>query len=72
MLERQRAERAATMLKDTMIGVDLAKSVFQVHGASMTGCVRFRKKLDTFCNRSRAVTGKRASCFCTRSWLAAG
>ena len=33
------------MLKDTMIGVDLAKSVFQVHGASMTGCVRFRKKL---------------------------
>lgn len=33
------------MLKDTMIGVDLAKSVFQVRGASMTGCVRFRKKL---------------------------
>lgn len=33
------------MLKDAMIGVDLAKSVFQVHGASMTGCVWFRKKL---------------------------
>lgn len=30
---------------DTMIGVDLAKSVFQVHGASMTGDVKFRKKL---------------------------
>ncbi len=30
---------------DTMIGVDLAKSVFQVHGASMTGQVRFRRKL---------------------------
>lgn len=29
----------------TMIGVDLAKSVFQVHGASMTGQPRFRKKL---------------------------
>ena len=32
-------------MKDTMIGVDLAKRVFQVHGASMTGQVRFRKKL---------------------------
>jgi len=31
--------------KDTMIGVDLAKSVFQVHGASMTGQPKFRKKL---------------------------
>lgn len=29
-------------------------------------------KIGHFCNRSRAVTGKRASCFCTRSWLAAG
>jgi len=28
-----------------MIGVDLAKSVFQVHGASMTGQLKFRKKL---------------------------
>lgn len=28
-----------------MIGVDLAKSVFQVHGASMSGEVRFRRKL---------------------------
>ena len=28
-----------------MIGVDLAKSVFQVHGASMTGHVKFRKRL---------------------------
>lgn len=33
------------MQKDTMIGVDLAKSVFQVHGASMNGNVMFRKKL---------------------------
>lgn len=30
---------------DTMIGVDLAKSVYQIHGASMTGEVKFRKKL---------------------------
>jgi transposase len=28
-----------------MIGVDLAKSVFQIHGASMSGELRFRKKL---------------------------
>lgn len=33
------------MTMDTMIGVDLAKSVFQLHGASMTGDVRFKKKL---------------------------
>jgi transposase len=32
-------------MKDTMIGVDLAKNVFQLHGASMTGQLRFRKKL---------------------------
>src|SRR5690554_1933540 len=33
------------MTKDTMIGVDLAKSVFQLHGASMTGRPQFCKKL---------------------------
>ncbi|MER9965124.1 hypothetical protein NKJ72_30415 [Mesorhizobium sp. M0045] len=33
------------MTKDTMIGVDLAKTVFQLHGASMTGQLKFRKKL---------------------------
>lgn len=32
-------------MKDTMIGVDLAKRVFQIHGASTTGQVKFRKKL---------------------------
>jgi transposase len=32
-------------MKDTMIGIDLAKRVFQLHGASMTGHVAFRKKL---------------------------
>ena len=32
-------------MNDTMIGVDLAKRVFQVHGATMTGQVKFRKKL---------------------------
>jgi transposase len=33
------------MRKDMMIGVDLAKSVFQIHGATMDGTVKFRKKL---------------------------
>lgn len=32
-------------MKDTMIGVDLAKSVFQLHGTSLSGQVEFRKKL---------------------------
>lgn len=32
-------------MKDAMIGVDLAKNVFQIHGASMRGHVKFRKRL---------------------------
>jgi len=32
-------------MKDTVIGVDLAKNILQVHGASMSGQVKFRKKL---------------------------
>ena len=32
-------------MKDTMIGVDLAKRVFQVHGAEMNGEAKFRNKL---------------------------
>ena len=33
------------MTKDTTIGVDLAKNVFQLHGASMNGQLKFRKRL---------------------------
>jgi len=32
-------------MEDIMIGVDLAKNVFQVHGALLTGEIHFRKKL---------------------------
>lgn len=32
-------------MKDMMIGIDLAKDVFPVHGALRTGEVQFRKKL---------------------------
>ena len=32
-------------MKDTMIGVDPAKSVFQLHGASLVGHLKFRKKV---------------------------
>jgi transposase len=32
-------------MNDTMIGMDLAKRVFQLHGATMAGEVKFRKKL---------------------------
>ena len=32
-------------MQNMMIGVDLAKNVFQVHGASQTGEVLYRKKL---------------------------
>lgn len=33
------------MTYDTMIGIDLAKNVFQVHGALLSGEVKFRRKL---------------------------
>jgi len=32
-------------MMDTMIGVDLAKNVFQLHGAAMTGHLKFRRKV---------------------------
>lgn len=32
-------------MRDTMVGVNLAKSVFQLHGASMAGHLKFRKKV---------------------------
>lgn len=33
------------MTYDTMIGIDLAKNVFQVHGALLSEEVKFRRKL---------------------------
>jgi transposase len=33
------------LMKDVMIGVDLAKTVFQIHAASMTSELLFRKKI---------------------------
>ena len=44
-VESHRAERTTTVLKDLTIGVDLAKNVFQLHAASMTGQPLFRRKL---------------------------
>lgn len=41
----QRHEKERTANEDTIIGVDLAKNVFQLHGATMTGHLSFRKKL---------------------------
>ncbi|MEM9523738.1 MAG: IS110 family transposase, partial [Pseudomonadota bacterium] len=42
------------MNEDIIIGIDLAKNVFQLHGAQRDGRVLFRKKLNraqfrTFC-----------------------
>jgi transposase len=37
--------REASLEEVSTIGVDLAKSVFQVHGADASGAVLFRKKL---------------------------
>lgn len=38
-------EEKASMDEVTIIGVDLAKSVFQVHGTAADGTIKFRKKL---------------------------
>jgi transposase len=42
---RNSHEERGRQMKDTMIGVDLAKTVFQIHAASMTGGLLFRKKV---------------------------
>jgi len=47
-------------MKDTMIGVDLAKRVFQLHGASMAGQVMFRKKLTR--DQFRAFMAQHPAC----------
>jgi transposase len=39
----QTAKQRGRQMGDTMIGVDLAKYVFQLHGATMTGEVNFAK-----------------------------
>jgi transposase len=44
MLKHKLKERAS-MGEATIIGIDLAKNVFQVHGAAADGSVLFRKKL---------------------------
>ena len=47
-------------MKDTMICVDLAKRVFQLHGASMTSHVKFRKKLTR--QQFRRFMSKQTAC----------
>src|SRR5918912_1090423 len=37
--------REASMGEVSIIGLDLAKNVFQVHGADASGAMRFRKKV---------------------------
>lgn len=46
-------------MKTTMIGVDLAKSVLQLHGASMKGDLYFRKKLSRCTGFGRRASGAR-------------
>lgn len=47
-------------MEDTIIGVDLAKRVFQLHGASMSGQVKFRKKLSR--EQFRAFMAQHPAC----------
>jgi transposase len=63
----------ATMGIDTMIGVDLAKSVFQVHGASLSGEMRFQRKLSrqafhTFMSQQPAAVVVMETCGSAHYW----
>ena len=59
MWREPRAERTVTAM-NVMIGVDLAKNVFQLHGATMQGEVLFRKKLSRSKFRSFMASHKPA------------
>ena len=57
----------------TIIGVDLAKSVFQVHGASMNGEIQFQRKLSrqtfrTFMARHPAAAVVMEACGSAHYW----
>lgn len=54
---------------DAMIGVDLANSVFQLHGALMSGEVKFRKKL-TRLQFERLLAGPCNCCHGSVRWSA--
>lgn len=42
---KPRKERKTSLKEVTIVGVDLAKNVFQLHGAAADGSVVFRRKL---------------------------
>ena len=61
------------MTEVTIIGVDLAKRVFQVHGAAADGSVVFRKKLSRaqflrFLARQPACTVAMEACATSHYW----
>jgi transposase len=45
VVSKHKLKERASMGEVSIIGVDLAKNVFQLHGASAEGSVVFRKKL---------------------------
>ena len=61
MLKSQE-EREGIREESSIIGVDLAKNVFQVHGAAGDGTVLFRKKL-TGCSSSASWRSNRPACW---------
>ena len=44
-MSKLKLEETASMREVTIVGVDVAKNVFQLHGAASDGSVVFRKKL---------------------------
>jgi len=64
------------MSEVTIIGVDLAKRVFQLHGAHQDGSVAFRKKLSR--GQFLAFVAQQPKCLishgglCNGAWLGSG
>lgn len=61
------------MSEDIIIGVDLAKNVFQLHGAKRDGAVVFRKKLtrtqfQTFCEKQTPCLIAMEACATSHYW----
>ena len=61
------------MSDDIIIGVDLAKNVFQLHGAKRDGAVVFRKKLtrtqfQTFCEKQTPCLIAMEACATSHYW----
>jgi transposase len=73
MLDMTNSKREASMSEVSIIGIDLAKQVFQLHGASADGSVLFRKRLSrsqviAFLEKQPRCTVAMEACATAHDW----